>query len=58
MEKDKDGFARSARLEKAKPTENEDREFKSLIFMMIVVLFTIFFMGIIGSAIIFWRIFG
>ena len=58
MGNDRDGFARAARLEKAKPTEKEERNFKSLVFMLIVVLFTIFVMGIVGSSIIFWRIFG
>lgn len=58
MEKDRDGYARAARLEKAKPTLLEERQFKRIVFMMIVVFVSVFFMGIIGSAILFWRILG
>jgi len=58
MANDRDGFARAARLEKAKPTEKEERDFRSLVLMLIVVLFSIFVMGIVGSAILFWRLFG
>jgi hypothetical protein len=58
MEKDKDGYARAVRLEKAKPTLQEEKQFKSIVLMMVIFLFAIFLMGIVGSAIIFWRIFG
>jgi hypothetical protein len=58
MEKDNDGFARDARLEKAKPTPLEDREFKGLITMMAIVMVCVFGMGVVGIAMMFWRIWG
>ena len=58
MEKDKDGSARDARLEKAKPTPLEDQEFKALTIMMVIVMLCVFGMGIIGSVMMFWRLLG
>lgn len=58
MVKDSDGYARDARLEKAKPTPLEDQEFRALTIMMVVVMACVFGMGIVGSAMIFWRLLG
>ena len=58
MENDSGGSASNARLEKAKPTPLEDREFKSLVIMMAIVMMCVFGMGIIGSAMMFWRLLG
>lgn len=55
---DKGGSARDARIEKARPTPLEDSEFQSLMAMMIVVLLSVFGMGVIGIAMIFWRLLG
>lgn len=58
MENDNDGSARDARLEKSKPTPLEDREFKSLVIMMAIVMACVFGMGMVGSAMMFWRLLG
>ena len=58
MEKDKDGSARDARLKKAKPTPLEDQEFKYLTIMLVVVMACVFGMGVVGTAMMFWRILG
>jgi len=58
MGNDRDGSARDARLEKAKPTPLEDAEFKGLVTMMIIVMLCVFGMGVIGIAMMFWRTFG
>lgn len=58
MEEDKDGFAGNVRREKAKPTRNEDNEFAVLMIAMAIVMLCVFGMGVIGSAMMFWRIFG
>lgn len=58
MENDNDGFARAARLEKAEPTPLEDREFKGLITMMAIVMVCFFGIGVIGCAMMFWRLLG
>jgi Tfp pilus assembly protein PilN len=58
MEKEDDGSARAARIEKNKPTRAEDQEFRILMIAMVFVLTCVFGMGVIGSVIIFWRIWG
>ena len=58
MENGDDGSARDARIEKSKPTRQEDQEFKILMIAMFFVLTCVFGMGIIGSMMIFWRIWG
>lgn len=58
MEKEDDGSARAARIEKSKPTRAEDQEFKILMVAMGFVLTCVFGMGVIGSVLIFWRIWG
>ena len=58
MENEDDGSVRDARIEKSKPTRQEDQEFKILMIAMLFVLTCVFGMGIIGSMMIFWRIWG
>jgi Tfp pilus assembly protein PilN len=58
MEKEDDGSARAARIEKSKPTRAEDHEFRILMVAMVFVLTCVFGMGVIGSVLIFWRIWG
>lgn len=58
MENGDDGFARAARIEKSKPTRQEDQEFRILLIALLFVLACVFGMGIIGSVMIFWRIWG
>jgi hypothetical protein len=58
METDSDGFARAARIEKARPTQLEDHQFRSVVILMAVVLLSVFGLGIIGSAMMFWRLLG
>lgn len=58
MEKEDDGSVRDARLEKSKPTREEEQEFRILMVAMTFVLICVFGMGIIGSMMIFWRIWG
>ncbi len=58
MEKDSVGFARNARLEKAKPTSSERWEFKLTMFVIAGMLGALFAFAIIGASMIFWRIWG
>ncbi len=58
MEEEDDGSARIARLEKAKPTRQENSEFAVLMFALAFVLLCVFGMGILGSMMIFWRLLG
>jgi hypothetical protein len=58
MEKDKDGSVRAARIEKSKPTPLEDKEFRGLVIMMVIVMVCVFGMGIVGAAMMFWRVLG
>lgn len=58
METDSDGSARAARIERAKPTQLENQQFRSVVILMTVVLLSVFGLGIIGTAMMFWRILG
>jgi Tfp pilus assembly protein PilN len=58
MEKEDDGSVRDARIERSRPTEQEEAEFKILMIAMAIVMVCVFGMGVIGSVIIFWRIWG
>jgi hypothetical protein len=58
MEKDNDGFARTARLKKAEPTSSERLEFKLVMFAFAVVLGVFSALAIIGVCMILWRIWG
>ena len=58
METEDDGFARDARIERSKPTEEEEQEFKILMTAIAIVMICVFSTGIIGSVMIFWRIWG
>ena len=58
MEKDRDGFARNARLEKARPTSSERLEFKLMLFAIAALIGAFFAFAIIGASMIFWRIWG
>jgi hypothetical protein len=58
MGTDKDGFARNARSEKARPTSSERLEFKLMMFGIAAVLGAFFAFAIIGASMIFWRIWG
>ena len=49
MENEDDGSARDARIEKSKPTRQEDQEFRILMIAMFFVLTCVFGMGIVGS---------
>jgi len=58
METDKDGFARNARLEKARPTSSERWEFKLMMLAIAMVLGAFAAFAIIGASMVFWRIWG
>jgi len=58
MGTDRDGFARNARLEKARPTSSERLEFKLVMFAFAVVLGVFSSLAIIGVSMILWRIWG
>lgn len=58
MGTDRDGFARHARLEKARPTSSERREFKLVMFALAMVLGAFAALAIIGVSMILWRIWG
>ena len=58
MENEDDGSARDARIEKSKPTREEEQEFKILMVAMVFVMICVFGMGVIGAMMIFWRIWG
>jgi hypothetical protein len=58
MEKDSVGFARSVRLEKARPTSSERLEFKLMLLALAVVLGAFSALAIIGVSMILWRIWG
>ena len=58
MENEDDGSARGARIERSKPTREEEQEFKTLMTAIAIVMTCVFSMGIIGSVMIFWRIWG
>lgn len=58
METDKDGSARAARIERAKPTPLEDREFRNLNIMLLIVMVCVFGMGVVGTAMLFLRLLG
>lgn len=58
MEKDSDGFAKSARLKKASPTSSERWEFRLLMIVIAIFLGASFAFAIIGVSMIFWRLMG
>lgn len=58
MENEDDGSARDARIERSRPTKQEEAEFRILMIAMAIVMVCVFGMGVIGSVIIFWRIWG
>lgn len=58
MENEDDGSARDARIEKSKPTKEEQQEFRILMTAIAIVMTCVFGMGIVGSMMIFWRIWG
>ena len=55
---DRDGFARDARLEKARPTSSERREFKLVMFALAMVLGAFAALAIVGVCMVLWRIWG
>ena len=58
MENVEDGSVKDARIEKSKPTPLEDKEFRGLVIMMVIVMVCVFGMGIVGAAMMFWRVLG
>ena len=58
MENEDDGSARDARIEKSKPTKQEEHEFRILMTAIAIVMTCVFGMGIVGSMMVFWRIWG
>lgn len=58
MENEDDGSARDARIEKSKPTKQEEQEFRILMTAIAIVMTCVFGMGIVGSMMVFWRIWG
>jgi len=58
MENEDDGSARDARIERSKPTKQEEQEFRVLMVAITIVMLCTFGMGIVGSMMIFWRIWG
>ena len=58
MENEDDGSARDARIEKSKPTKQEAQEFRILMTAIAIVMTCVFGMGIVGSMMVFWRIWG
>ena len=58
MDDEDDGSARAARLERNKPTSQEESEFNVLMIAMAFVMLCVFGMGILGSMMIFWRLLG
>ena len=58
MEKDSVGFARSVRLEKARPTSSERWEFKLMMFAIAALIGAVVAFAIIGASMVFWRIWG
>ena len=58
MENEDDGSVRDARIEKSKPTKQEVQEFRILMTAIAIVMTCVFGMGIVGSMMVFWRIWG